>query len=98
MRLSPEQITAIKQVTADSFGEQARVHLFGSRVDDHRRGGDIDLYIETDPADDLLDRKARFIRALWRRIGPQRIDVVIRPRNQPLAPIHRDAREHGVEL
>ena len=29
------------------FGEAASLYLFGSRIDDDKRGGDIDLYIET---------------------------------------------------
>lgn len=45
MRLTPLQIKCIKQVAADVLGDQARLMLFGSRVDDTRRGGDIDLYV-----------------------------------------------------
>ena len=47
MRLTPEQVTIIKKAGAETFGDSARVWLFGSRVDDHKRGGDIDLLIET---------------------------------------------------
>lgn len=43
MRLTPAQVKSIKQVAAEVLGEQARLMLFGSRVDDLRRGGDIDL-------------------------------------------------------
>lgn len=45
MRLTPEQIRSIKQVAAEVFGSDAHVYLFGSRVDDQARSGDIDLYI-----------------------------------------------------
>jgi hypothetical protein len=39
MRLTPEQVTIIKKVGIDTFGDTARIWLFGSRVDDHKRGG-----------------------------------------------------------
>ncbi|MBN2702396.1 MAG: nucleotidyltransferase domain-containing protein [Methylothermaceae bacterium] len=98
MRLNPEQIAAIKQATAEVFGPEASVRLFGSRIDDSRRGGDIDLYIETDKTEGLIDLKARLLIKLFRRLGAQRIDLVVRRRQQPPEAIHRDALEHGVLL
>jgi predicted nucleotidyltransferase len=38
----------IKQTVLRETGQGAAVYLFGSRLDDHRRGGDVDLYIEGD--------------------------------------------------
>ena len=46
MRLTPDQRQLIKQAAAELAGPTARVHLFGSRVDDQQRGGDIDLLVE----------------------------------------------------
>lgn len=47
MRLTEDQIRVVKLRAAEYFGPDADVWLFGSRVDDSERGGDIDLYIET---------------------------------------------------
>ena len=41
MRLSSSQIEAIKQETEHFFGAKAEVWLFGSRVDDTAKGGDV---------------------------------------------------------
>lgn len=49
MRLTPKQAALILRVVADQTGPGAHVALFGSRVDDSRRGGDVDLLIENDP-------------------------------------------------
>jgi len=46
MRLTASQIEIIRQAARQNFGAGASVWLFGSRVDDARRGGDVDLYIE----------------------------------------------------
>jgi len=43
MRLSTQQIQVIKQTTREIFGPEAKVSLFGSRLNDQLRGGDIDL-------------------------------------------------------
>jgi predicted nucleotidyltransferase len=45
MRLIAEQASPLRQVARKRFGEDTRVWLFGSRVNDHARG-DIDLLIE----------------------------------------------------
>jgi predicted nucleotidyltransferase len=45
MRLNDQQIAAIKHLL---HGEDPRgeIRLYGSRVDDQRRGGDVDLYFQ----------------------------------------------------
>ncbi len=46
MRLQNFEIEAIKSTAQLMFGKQTMVTLFGSRVEDDKKGGDIDLYIE----------------------------------------------------
>ncbi|WP_414041098.1 hypothetical protein ACJU26_03125 [Acidithiobacillus sp. M4-SHS-6] len=43
MRLSPEQVAVIRQAAQESFGPDARVWLSGSRVDDGKMSGDVDV-------------------------------------------------------
>ena len=45
MRLTSTQITAIRDGAAQLAGNTARVWLFGSRVHDDERGGDVDLLL-----------------------------------------------------
>ena len=46
MRLTKAQIDTIRKATSQNFGEDALIWVFGSRLDDTKRGGDVDLYIE----------------------------------------------------
>ncbi len=58
MRLSDREIEVIKKSTKELLG-QASVYLFGSRLVDTKKGGDIDLFvIAEEPID--MERKLRF--------------------------------------
>jgi len=79
MRLSQAQVHAIEQVFQTVF-LHGEVILFGSRVDDQKKGGDIDLFVQpATPMSDLFARKIRFLRALKNKIGEQKIDLVLAP-------------------
>ena len=56
MRLTTEQINTIVTTSRTFAGVDALVWLYGSRLDDTRHGGDIDLLLEPAPAVSLLDR------------------------------------------
>ncbi len=95
MRLTDFQRQAIKRTFSDVFGEGA-VILFGSRIDDSKRGGDIDLFLEVQNHQDLFHKKVRFLARLKRQIGEQKIDVVFNEDSQRL--IEQEARRWGIRL
>ena len=100
MRLTQTQIKAIKSAAAEIFGDEAEVWLFGSRADDSRRGGDIDLYVEL-PAmeEDRMRRlESRFWIRLQRALGERKIDIVTHLQGAPLRPIDQQARINGICL
>ncbi len=97
MRLTAEQVQFIKATIARHFGQEARVWLFGSRVDDARRGGDVDLYVEvpTAPAD-LFMQRIRCLGELKEGL-PFPVDLVMADASRPRA-IDRIAKAQGVLL
>jgi len=54
MRLEKTDIESIKKVIL-SKALDAKIYLFGSRVDDAKKGGDIDLFIKTSQEITLKD-------------------------------------------
>lgn len=96
MRLSAEQQQAIREVVHAIAGEGARIMVFGSRLDDARRGGDIDLLIESQRKLCVLD-KARLELRLEGRLGLP-VDVLVCTLGSPLTPFQRIARDSGVVI
>jgi predicted nucleotidyltransferase len=52
----PEQQQAIKKYFLKFF-EKGQVYLFGSRADDSKKGGDIDLYMVVPNLENLMQKK-----------------------------------------
>ena len=99
MRLSKPDAAIVKEEVEQVFGRDAQVWLFGSRVDDAARGGDIDLLVEADvDVEAAPDRELRLYARLIRRLGDQRIDIVVRRTGTPLSPIHQSAPQTGLPL
>jgi predicted nucleotidyltransferase len=95
MRLAEHEIQAIREeiLTVDP---DAEIFLHGSRIDDARQGGDIDLVVVTDRID--LRGLLRIRRCILDRIGWQRLDLTIRRRDQVDEPLAASARVEGVRL
>jgi predicted nucleotidyltransferase len=98
VRLDTEKVPRIVRAVHDAFGANANVWLFGSRTDDTKRGGDIDLYIETDLDRDIVARRSALLVQLADILGDQKIDLTVRPRSRPPHPLHLIAAASGILL
>jgi uncharacterized protein len=93
MRLSQAEIEVISQ-TIGRLDNRARIRLFGSRADDTKRGGDIDLLILSEKLTES-DRGAIRLR-IQEKLGEQKIDIVIaRDLSDPFV---RVAYNEGMEI
>ena len=99
MRLTTEQVQAIRHAAQRVLGSDARVSVFGSMALDDRKGGDIDLFFETDAS---LDNRAKVLcqlhGALTLALGDRKIDVILKDANTPPAPVFEIAKRTGVLL
>jgi uncharacterized protein len=99
MRLTQDEAHIIRQSVRRRFGPDARVWLFGSRTDDSRKGGDIDLLVEpATPLDNAFRESIALETDLQMALGDQKIDIVITDPRVPPEPLHRIARSTGIEL
>jgi hypothetical protein len=101
MRLTEFQLSTIKSAFKTHFSHGDTLWLFGSRTDDLKRGGDIDLYIETTEADgDIVYKMERkFWVELQNRLGEQKIDIVVKQLSaNKTKPIYEEARKTGILL
>ncbi len=99
MRLTTEQADTILHITREEAGVESVVRLFGSRLDDAARGGDIDLLLELPhPIDSPALLAARLGARLMRALGGRRVDVLLTAPNLKQLPIHTIAAAEGIRL
>lgn len=79
MRIQPEEQAAIIS-TITGFDKESEVYLFGSRLDDTKRGGDIDILIKSD----FIRRSmlSHIEDELFKKIDEQKIDFVLTLKNE----------------
>ena len=93
MRLTETQRQAITD-TIFGVDADAAVYLFGSRVDDQAKGGDIDLLVLSSHIDMMA--KLEIMGRLHELVGDQRIDLVIQ--HDLSRPFTRLAIAEGIRL
>ena len=86
-------------MASEMAGPAARLRLFGSRLDDTARGGDVDLLLElADPVAEPALLAARFAARASRLMQGRKVDVVLSAPNLQKQAIHEQALQHGVLL
>lgn len=99
MRLEQSAIETITNTVKSMIGENVAIWLFGSRVDDRLKGGDIDLLIEVDHK--LENRVAVVCQVnakIQMALGAQRLDILIKDVDTASLPIHEIAKKNGIRL
>jgi predicted nucleotidyltransferase len=98
MRLTNYEIISIKESFHQVF-DSGKIYLFGSRVDDSLKGGDIDLFVKLDiilTTKEILDKISQFKINLYDKIGEQKIDVIISKDKTRL--VEQEALNKGILL
>ena len=96
MRLTPAQIDTIKSTASAVLGEGVQVWLYGSRLDDQRRGGDVDLLVQTARKASVMDRASFKYQVESTLQLP--VDVLMVQTGQNASPFETIARSKAVEL
>ena len=99
MRLSEAHQQLIKREAQAVFGAAAAVFLFGSRVNDHAKGGDVDIFISTphEVANPAL-KSAQLATRVSRKMYGRKVDVVLSAPGLKKESIHDHAEREGVRL
>ena len=99
MRLTDTQIETIRRDARELAGKAAHIWLFGSRLDDDKRGGDIDLMLElVEPVAHPAQLAARLSARLYLNLDGHSVDVVVSAPNLQRLPIHDVAFSTGQRL
>lgn len=100
MRLKPDQLEKIKKYAIEIFGKDCKVYIFGSRIDNKKKGGDIDIFIETNSdIESIQQKKIKLIIQLIKTLGEQKIDIIVfNPNLMKNLPIYNIAKKEGLRI
>jgi len=99
MRLSPRDIAALSDTVHSVAGPGVRTRVFGSRLDDAAKGGDIDILVESDtPIESPAVLSARISVRAMRALNGRKVDVPLKAPNLEEHAIHRIALQYGISI
>ncbi|WP_029522449.1 nucleotidyltransferase domain-containing protein [Persephonella sp. KM09-Lau-8] len=95
VRLSQNEIKIIKNLAKEIFGENSKVYIFGSRADLSKKGGDIDILIETDKKTSLQE-ELKFLAQIEIKGIERKVDLIVKNPYKKEKSIFKEAKEKGV--
>jgi predicted nucleotidyltransferase len=99
MRITEQQRQFIHNLVTDIGAGSATVRLFGSRLDDQAKGGDVDLLVEySTPVEHPVQVTAMLGAKVSRMMHGRKVDVLISAPNLNDQPIHQVAKKEGALL
>lgn len=99
MRLSTRSQAIIHQAVILRWGAGAQVRLFGSRLDDTAKGGDIDLHVLVpEQVDNPIWEASLLAAQLQRQLDGRKVDVRLLDGMQASLPVDNIALSEGVLL
>ncbi|TXL19566.1 DNA polymerase subunit beta, partial [Methylococcaceae bacterium HT2] len=72
-------------------------YLFGSRVDDAKKWGDIDLFLESEEIIDM-QTQIQFLTAIHKDITQRKVDLLLKIPTSKNLPIYIIAKQEGISL
>ena len=101
MRLSPKKLQVLRDCAREALPGDItyELRLFGSRLDDNRKGGDVDIYLETTglSAEQCYELKLT-LRPLLEEALDLPVDLIVQDAQSPLLLISHVARDEGVSI
>ena len=94
MRLSQDEVKILKN-TLYTLNSDAKLYLFGSRLYDNKKGGDIDLLIVSKTFTKKLLRKLRV--EFFKHFGEQKLDIIVDDGSFS-NPFHKIAYQKAIQL
>ena len=95
MRLTQGEIDTIVRIAREIYGWGVEVFLFGSRTDDSKRGGDIDLLVRSTGEKKGILERVRMVTRLKLALGDRKIDVIGDYEDNAVV---QEALLHGIRL
>ncbi|UTC61624.1 nucleotidyltransferase domain-containing protein [Treponema sp. OMZ 787] len=99
MRLDERSKDIIINAICKNFSEVFKIILFGSRVDNDKKGGDIDLLVET-PSDmtSAFSEKINALAEMQTKLGERKIDLITSCGVRDKRPVVKNAYRDGIIL
>ena len=96
MRLSREDANIIK-VSIIKYISDAQIYLFGSRVYDNKKGGDIDIFVKTEKIISLREKLKILVDIEFSGIS-RKVDLIVQMPNSNDKGIFQTAQDEGILL
>ncbi len=97
LRLTPKVKKRIIEYAKQHFGDDSKLYLFGSRIYDDKKGGDIDLFLES-MHDIDMQIQVNFLRDIYKNVTERKVDLIIKTPFTQDKPILHTAKKEGILL